>query len=1096
MSKSSRHRPVQRDSVTESVIKIIMADDKLFKYIFNLVQKRLPDAARSDPEWCMNVVDYTIEQAIKDLDLGDLIKASKNVSSKLNTSSPSPGRKRKKDPSSPVRIAAKSASNSSRSMQQSPQYEHRPSEQLSVPLQQQQQESEESPVESSFQPGFSSTEPTMVDNSKPKRRLKQLNKHQRPSGTSGSAVGSSTSRLPSKGEREAHDSKNKSKHKSKSGSIGRDGFGKTHTLTRDVIGHLQLDASTSAFEDDDEDDEEYDRDERLSDDSTVPVMAVDDSKAPLVSNRHPSRSSSISSNCNEGGENRDDDDDDAEDIDHYRMDVKYGSPSKPNAPSTYRQQQQQPQRGSDEGITTASNLENEKRNNSKSRSFKDFDVDSEEDGTGNGTENNNNNNQSIGNGIGNSIDNKAMENIRNGRRVIKTTGSNFNYDEDDVNVLDVSDNEYYFGKSASSPTAATAPVSASDTVTSDSGDFEIDEEEDDKDSSMWSNKRAADINTSLPARDNKNVNNVINDNIDNHHSHHKKDLVVVGDAVATTEIEAEKKRNDNDADQSAADMSDAAESVASAFSSDDDDDVRGQLKEYLKKVDQDDEEDERYIAKHEVAIEAGDGAGDGKRGDDVEEDHWVVDGSDSDYNDDGLVDAWEQKVREEMESDRKREEEDKLRWAAEDEDEDDVSRDEQPTLQQNQDAGDQSQSRKTLPELLEETSKRHEHEEQEKGTAVNNGGSGSSSSSLPPLQPPEETTIPQTPLDPHSGTYKNNKDAGHVNTEDSAVHNHAPARSQVHEHNHNDGSTSNPKVHNDLSPKNLVFFNQESFDIEADGAKAAIKAAADSAKNGRNDDDDDAEEVESENGVNDFEIDGFGDDDDDEDDDDLYAPLSQKEKRNFVLGRKTSGTQKAAKGFRVKFADQLVSDVQYRDRITPAEKPLFFSCHSDEMQWMLDYSREQDQATEAGYNTWEEWIEDRTDEDVARDDAKEKDQPNSRYNRAQYYNHAVDFDVDDDDDDDDYVDDDFVEFVDEDIKEDTKAEEEKDSDNEYNPSAPENTPVSRSNSDNNSTSSSSGANQKKTSSSAAADDDDDYGDDDDFETNFDYDDDDDGVQEI
>jgi len=70
---------------------------------------------------------------------------------------------------------------------------------------------------------------------------------------------------------------------------------------------------------------------------------------------------------------------------------------------------------------------------------------------------------------------------------------------------------------------------------------------------------------------------------------------------------------------------------------------------------------------------------------------------------------------------------------------------------------------------------------------------------------------------------------------------------------------------------------------------------------------------------------------------------------------------------RVQFAQTLVDDVQYRDYCESAEKPLLFYNHYEEQRFKMDHSRELERADALGLS-WTEWMELRTDVDVAVDE--------------------------------------------------------------------------------------------------------------------------------
>lgn len=74
---------------------------------------------------------------------------------------------------------------------------------------------------------------------------------------------------------------------------------------------------------------------------------------------------------------------------------------------------------------------------------------------------------------------------------------------------------------------------------------------------------------------------------------------------------------------------------------------------------------------------------------------------------------------------------------------------------------------------------------------------------------------------------------------------------------------------------------------------------------------------------------------------------------------------------RVNFITGLVSETQYRDKVTPSERPLLFYTPEEENQFSLDITREHERADEMGLS-WIDWIERRTDEDVKMDDELEK----------------------------------------------------------------------------------------------------------------------------
>lgn len=89
---------------------------------------------------------------------------------------------------------------------------------------------------------------------------------------------------------------------------------------------------------------------------------------------------------------------------------------------------------------------------------------------------------------------------------------------------------------------------------------------------------------------------------------------------------------------------------------------------------------------------------------------------------------------------------------------------------------------------------------------------------------------------------------------------------------------------------------------------------------------------------------------------------------------------------RVHFAHSLVNDVKYRDYSESAEKPMLFYTHYEEQRFKMDHSRELERADALGLS-WTEWMELRTDEDVAVDEVNDA---------AEMYAGDSQFDYDDD----------------------------------------------------------------------------------------------------
>jgi hypothetical protein len=99
---------------------------------------------------------------------------------------------------------------------------------------------------------------------------------------------------------------------------------------------------------------------------------------------------------------------------------------------------------------------------------------------------------------------------------------------------------------------------------------------------------------------------------------------------------------------------------------------------------------------------------------------------------------------------------------------------------------------------------------------------------------------------------------------------------------------------------------------------------------------------------------------------------------------------------RVQFAHNLVNDVKYRDYCESAEKPVLFYTHYEEQRFKMDHSRELEQADALGLS-WTEWMELRTDEDVALDEENDAAEMYADDSQFDYDDVEVEFDNDDGD---------------------------------------------------------------------------------------------------
>lgn len=81
---------------------------------------------------------------------------------------------------------------------------------------------------------------------------------------------------------------------------------------------------------------------------------------------------------------------------------------------------------------------------------------------------------------------------------------------------------------------------------------------------------------------------------------------------------------------------------------------------------------------------------------------------------------------------------------------------------------------------------------------------------------------------------------------------------------------------------------------------------------------------------------------------------------------------------RVQFIPDIVAEIQYRDRVSLAERSVLFYTHEEESQFIRDYNREGERADAMGL-TWTDWIGERTDEDVQRDEELAKQQAADLY---------------------------------------------------------------------------------------------------------------------
>ena len=99
---------------------------------------------------------------------------------------------------------------------------------------------------------------------------------------------------------------------------------------------------------------------------------------------------------------------------------------------------------------------------------------------------------------------------------------------------------------------------------------------------------------------------------------------------------------------------------------------------------------------------------------------------------------------------------------------------------------------------------------------------------------------------------------------------------------------------------------------------------------------------------------------------------------------------------RVQFAHTLVNDVKYRDYFESAEKPMLFYSHYEEQRFKMDHSRELERADALGLS-WTEWMELRTDEDVAVDEENDAGELYADDSQFDYDDVEVDFGSDDGD---------------------------------------------------------------------------------------------------
>lgn len=110
---------------------------------------------------------------------------------------------------------------------------------------------------------------------------------------------------------------------------------------------------------------------------------------------------------------------------------------------------------------------------------------------------------------------------------------------------------------------------------------------------------------------------------------------------------------------------------------------------------------------------------------------------------------------------------------------------------------------------------------------------------------------------------------------------------------------------------------------------------------------------------------------------DYFSAVSAQGKKNGEKSPTKSSPGKKNKKSRtkdpnqhVRFAPTLISEVRYRDRVGYHEKSELFFTHNEEYQFTLDQSKEAERAEAVGM-TWMEWMDQRTDEDVQREENEE-----------------------------------------------------------------------------------------------------------------------------
>lgn len=59
----------------DEVVDLIVSDEKLFKYVLKIVKHRLPAKVRKDPDWCIKVIDLTIEHVLKEVHVTDIVQS-------------------------------------------------------------------------------------------------------------------------------------------------------------------------------------------------------------------------------------------------------------------------------------------------------------------------------------------------------------------------------------------------------------------------------------------------------------------------------------------------------------------------------------------------------------------------------------------------------------------------------------------------------------------------------------------------------------------------------------------------------------------------------------------------------------------------------------------------------------------------------------------------------------------------------------------------------------------------------------------------------------------------------------------------------------